>query len=127
MKLRENRLIEKEEELSKRENMLVNNWGKHPDNLGLVQIVQNEHRNLKILRNDLEKKQRIFEQQVLTQSRKCSEFKVKEKEVRRGFEQFETFLNEKKQLESKLMFLLNLLETVPDDSYNKVLGSLIIN
>lgn len=127
MKLRENRLIEKEEELSKRENMLVNNWGKHPDNLGLVQIVQNEHRNLKILRNDLEKKQRTFEQQVLAQSRKCSEFKVKEKEVQQTFEHFEKFLNEKKQLESKLLFLLNLLETVPDDPYIKVLGSLIIN
>lgn len=110
IKLRENRLTEKEEELSKRENMLINNLTKHPDNLGLVLVVQNEHRNLKILRNDLEKRQKNFEQQVLAQSRKCSELKAKEKVIFESIEQYEIYLNEKKQLESKLQFLLSILE-----------------
>ena len=110
LKLRENRLNEREEELSKRENMIVNNLGKLPDSLGLVGIVQNEHRNLKILRNDLEKRQKSVEQQVLAFSRKCSEMKVKEKEIAENSEKIEDFLRQKKQVETQMEFLISLLE-----------------
>lgn len=110
LKLRENRLNEREEELSKRENMIVNNLGKLQDNLGLVSIVQNEHRNLKILRNDLEKRQKSMEQQVLAFSRKCSEMKVKEKEIVENNERVEEFLRQKKQVETQMEFLISLLE-----------------
>jgi chromosome segregation ATPase len=110
LKLRENRLNEKEEDLSKRENFIFNNLGKLQDNIGLVSIVQNEHRNLKILRNDLEKRQKCLEQQVFNYSRKFSEVKAREKEILASVEKFECFLKQKKQIEDQLVFLASLFE-----------------
>ncbi|OMJ95679.1 hypothetical protein SteCoe_929 [Stentor coeruleus] len=110
LKLRECRLIEKEEELSKRENILYNNLSKNIENIGLVGIVQNEQRNLKILRNDLEKRQKILEKEVLTHSRKRSELKAKERDVLNAIESFDAFTYQKKHLENRLQLLISVFE-----------------
>ena len=110
LKLKENRLVEKEEELNKRESMVLSQLSKAPDNISLVSFVQNEQRNLRILRNDLEKRQKNLEQEVLGNARKFSETKAKEREVLNAIESFDVFLYQKKHLESRLQFLLTLFE-----------------
>lgn len=110
LKLRENRLSEKDDELTKRENMLMSNLGKNSDGIGLVNVLQTEQRNLKILRNDLEKRQRNLEQEVLAYARRCSEMKAKEREVMNTIESFDAFVYQKKHLENRLQFLLSVFE-----------------
>ena len=120
LKLRENRLVEKEEELTKRENMLMKNWGKVPDGMGILTMVQNEQRNLKILRSDLEKRQRNLEQDVLAYARRCSEMKAKERDVLNTIESFDAFIYQKKQVENRLQFLLSMFEDISNSSMHGI-------
>jgi hypothetical protein len=112
LKLREARLLEKEDELSKRETMMLSKFSRTPDSIGLIPILQNEQRNLKILRNDLEKRQKNLEQEVLSYARKCTETKAKEREVLTAIESFDVFLYQKKHLEERLQFLLSVFEDI---------------
>jgi septal ring factor EnvC (AmiA/AmiB activator) len=73
-------------------------------------IVHNEQRNLKILRNDLEKRQKILEKEVLAHSRKRSELKAKERDVLNAIESFDAFTYQKKHLENRLGFLISVFE-----------------
>ncbi|OMJ93154.1 hypothetical protein SteCoe_3975 [Stentor coeruleus] len=112
LKLRESRLIEKEQDLSKRENMLLNLFNQNSDSISLVTIVQSEQRNMKIIKNDLEKRQKVLEQEVLNCSRKSSELKAKERDILNAIESFDAFTYQKKHIENRLQFLLSIFEDI---------------
>lgn len=115
IKTQESRLIEREQELNKREMMLTKSFGDYSSKENLIQTIQNEQRNLKILRKDLEKRQKILENDILSNTNKTSELHTKEKEFSKVVAIVTTFIKEQNFLENRLQMLFEFLECVAVD------------
>ncbi|OMJ82065.1 hypothetical protein SteCoe_17337 [Stentor coeruleus] len=115
IKTQESRLIEREQELNKRETMLTKSFGDCSSKENLIQTIQNEQRNLKILRKDLEKRQKILENDILTNANKTSELSIKEKEFSKVVSIVTGFIKEQNIIENRLQMLFEFLDCVAVD------------
>ncbi|OMJ92033.1 hypothetical protein SteCoe_5235 [Stentor coeruleus] len=115
IKTQETRLIEREQELNKREMMLTKSFGDCSSKENLIQAIQNEQRNLKILRKDLEKRQKMLENDILINANKASEFHAKEKEFSKVVAIVTGFIKEQNLLENRLQMLFDFFDCVAVD------------
>lgn len=112
IKMQENRLIEKEQELNQREALLSQAWLNTNQDSDIVQAVRTEQRNLKILRKNLEKRQKNLEAESLLQLAKVQEYSKLERNFSNSVSTIAKFIDEQAVLETRLQFFFDFLKSV---------------
>jgi len=112
IKMQENRLIEKEQELNQREALLSQAWLNTNQEADIVQAVRSEQRNIKILRKNLEKRQKNLEAESLLQLVQKQELSKLEKNFSNSVSTISNFIYEQAILETRLQFFFDFLESV---------------
>ena len=115
IKIKENSLSDKEKDLNIRENMILNSINQVSGNVNSAVLIQNEQRSLSVLRKNIERNQRVVEDEILHNAKKTAEINRKEQEINKAIEIFNNFINEQTELENKLEILFNFLESSGSD------------
>lgn len=112
IKMQENRLVEKEQELNQRESLISQAWLASSQNVDIAQAVRTEQRNLKILRKNLEKQQKHLEAEAFLQLKKTQELVQLEKNFSKSVSTISKFISEQSTLESHLQFFFEFLDRI---------------
>lgn len=112
IKMQENRLVEKEQELNQRESLISQAWLANSQSADIAQAVRNEQRNLKILRKNLEKQQKHIEAEALLQLQKAQELVHLESDFSKSVSTISKFISEQTALESHLQFFFEFLDRI---------------
>ena len=89
--------------------MILNSINQVSGNVNSAVLIQNEQRSLSVLRKNIERNQRVVEDEILHNAKKTAEINRKEQEINKAIEIFNNFINEQTELENKLEILFNFL------------------